>query len=148
MTLLGEYRHVIDAKNRLFIPAKFREELGETFYITRKVMEKCLAIYSEAEWQKFSEKIYTLPDSKVGKIKQFIFSKTAQVTADSHGRILICDCRHRRPRTGLERRDMGCQGIRNRSARDGRSFLPAWSLIAYKRGANWNLSYFRTIRCS
>ena len=57
MTLLGEYRHVIDAKNRLFIPAKFREELGETFYITRKVMEKCLAIYSEAEWQKFSEKI-------------------------------------------------------------------------------------------
>ena len=89
MTLLGEYRHVIDAKNRLFIPAKFREELGETFYITRKVMEKCLAIYSEAEWQKFSEKIYTLPDSKVGKIKQFIFSKTAQVTADSHGRILI-----------------------------------------------------------
>jgi len=45
MTLLGEYRHVIDTKNRLFIPAKFREELGETFYITRKVMEKCLAIH-------------------------------------------------------------------------------------------------------
>ena len=53
MTLLGEYRHVIDTKNRLFIPAKFREELGESFYITRKIMEKCLAIYSEAEaWEK------------------------------------------------------------------------------------------------
>ena len=88
-TLFGEYRHSVDPKNRLFIPAKFREELGESFYITRKVMEKCLAIYSEAEWQKFSEKLNTLPDSKVGKIKQFIYSKTAQVTADSHGRILI-----------------------------------------------------------
>ena len=89
MTLLGEYRHALDPKNRLFIPAKFREELGETFYITRKIMEKCLAIYSETEWQKFSEKLNTLPDSKVGKIKQFVFSKTAQVTADSHGRILV-----------------------------------------------------------
>lgn len=89
MTLLGEYRHALDPKNRLFIPAKFREELGETFYITRKIMEKCLAIYSEAEWQKFSEKLNTLPDSKVGRIKQFVYSKTAQVTPDSHGRILI-----------------------------------------------------------
>ena len=89
MTLLGEYRHALDPKNRLFIPAKFREELGETFYVTRKIMEKCLAIYSEAEWQKFSEKLNTLPDSKVGKIKQFVYSKTAQVSPDSHGRILL-----------------------------------------------------------
>ena len=49
----------------------------------------CLAIYSEAEWQKFSDKLNSLPDSQVGKIKQFVYSKTAQVTADSHGRILI-----------------------------------------------------------
>lgn len=89
MTLLGEYRHNVDPKNRLFIPAKFREELGETFYVTRKIMEKCLAIYSEAEWTKFSDKLNTLPDSKVGKIKQFVFSKTAQVSPDTHGRILI-----------------------------------------------------------
>ncbi len=89
MTLVGEYRHIVDAKNRLFIPAKFREELGESFYVTRKVLEKCLTVYSEAEWQKFSEKLNTLPESKVGLIKQFIFSKTALVTPDSHGRILL-----------------------------------------------------------
>ena len=41
MNLLGEYRHTIDAKNRLFIPAKFREELGNEFFITRKT-ETCL----------------------------------------------------------------------------------------------------------
>ena len=31
---LGEFRHNLDTKNRLFIPAKFREELGESFYLT------------------------------------------------------------------------------------------------------------------
>ncbi len=89
MTMLGEYRHVVDAKNRLFIPAKLREQLGECFYITRKITDKCLAIYSEDEWQRFSQRINTLPDSKVGKIKQFIFSKAAQLTPDTHGRILV-----------------------------------------------------------
>lgn len=87
--LYGEYRHVVDAKNRLFIPAKFREDLGETFYITRKIVDNCLAIYSEEEWQKFSEKLNTLPDSHVGVIKRFVFSKTVQVTPDSHGRVLL-----------------------------------------------------------
>ena len=85
----GEYRHVVDAKNRLFIPAKLREDLGETFYITRKIVDNCLAIYSEGEWQRFSEKLNTLPDSHVGMIKRFVFSKTIQVTPDSHGRVLI-----------------------------------------------------------
>ena len=88
MLFVGEHKHSLDAKNRLFIPAKYRDMLGDSFYITRK-MEKCLAIYSEAEWQKFSEKLNTLPDSKVGKIKTFIFSKTAQVIPDTHGRILL-----------------------------------------------------------
>ena len=85
----GEYRHVIDAKKRLFIPAKMRECLGESFYVTRKISEPCLAIYSEEEWQKFSSKLNSLPDSKMGKIKQFIFSQTAQITPDSHGRVLL-----------------------------------------------------------
>lgn len=89
MTLLGEYRHSVDAKNRLFIPAKFREEFGESFYVTRKMGEECLAVYSEEEWKKLAEKLNTLPDSQVGMLKRFVFSKTAQVTPDTHGRILI-----------------------------------------------------------
>lgn len=89
MAYLGEYRHVVDAKNRLFIPAKLREDLGESFYVTRKITERCLAIYDEEEWKNFSFKLNSLPDSKVGKIKQFVFSKTAQLSPDSHGRILL-----------------------------------------------------------
>ena len=87
--LYGEFRHAIDAKNRLFIPAKFREEIGETFYLTRRILDPCLAIYSEKEWKTFSDKVNSLPDSKVRKIKQLVFPKTTLVTPDSHGRILI-----------------------------------------------------------
>ena len=89
VSFYGEYRHVIDAKNRLFIPAKMRDDLGERFFVTRKISEPCLVIYSEAEWQSFSSKIKSLPDSKMGKIKQFVFSQTAELTPDSHGRILL-----------------------------------------------------------
>lgn len=88
MLLVGEYRHAIDTKSRLFIPAKHREQLGETFVITRKV-EKCLALYSNEEWQKFTDKLNTLPDSVVGEIKQFIYPKTMIATPDSQGRVLI-----------------------------------------------------------
>ena len=43
----GQYQHTIDAKGRLFIPAKLREELGDTFYVTMG-MDSCLSIYSDA----------------------------------------------------------------------------------------------------
>ena len=89
VSFYGEYRHVIDAKNRLFIPAKMRDGLGELFYVTRKISEPCLVIYSAEGWKAFSSKLNSLPDSKVGKIKQFIFSQTAELTPDSHGRILL-----------------------------------------------------------
>ena len=70
-TFVGEYRHTLDAKNRVFIPAKHRELLGDSFYITRKT-EQCLAISSEAEWDKLSDKLNSLPDSIVGMAKQFL----------------------------------------------------------------------------
>ena len=50
--LKGEYSHNIDAKGRLIIPAKFRDDLGEHFVIT-KGMENCLYVYPEAEWTAF-----------------------------------------------------------------------------------------------
>ncbi len=50
--LKGEYSHNIDAKGRLIIPAKFRDDLGEHFVIT-KGMENCLYVYPEAEWNDF-----------------------------------------------------------------------------------------------
>lgn len=88
MLFVGEHKHSLDAKNRLFIPAKYRDMLGDSFYITRK-MEKCLAIYSESEWSKLTDKLNTLPDSVVGSIKQFLYSKTISVSPDSQGRVVL-----------------------------------------------------------
>ena len=88
MLFVGEFHHTLDAKNRIFIPAKYRTALGDSFYITRK-MERCLAIYSEAEWAKMTDKLNTLPDSVVGAIKQFLYSKTVSVTPDGQGRIVL-----------------------------------------------------------
>ena len=53
-TFVGEYRHSLDAKNRLFIPAKFRELLGENFAISR-INEKCLLLFSEEEWIRYTD---------------------------------------------------------------------------------------------
>ena len=47
--MTGQYQHSIDAKGRVFIPAKLREELGETFYVTMG-MDSFLSVYSDACW--------------------------------------------------------------------------------------------------
>ena len=60
---LGEYHHSIDEKNRLIIPAKLRDELGDKFIITRG-LEKCLFVYSLDEWNKIISKLNTLPFTK------------------------------------------------------------------------------------
>ncbi len=89
MQLVGEYFHTLDAKNRLFIPAKHREILGESFMITRKIGDRCLAAYSSEQWEKLSEKLTQFPDSIVNKLKKFLYSKTISVTPDAQGRVML-----------------------------------------------------------
>ena len=57
---MGEYSHSIDAKGRLIIPSKFREQLGEEFVLT-KGLDGCLSIYPMDEWTAFEEKLKALP---------------------------------------------------------------------------------------
>lgn len=83
-----EYRYSLDSKNRIFIPAKYREILGDSFIITRK-LDPCLAIYTHEEWQKYSDKIKALPDSVAMELKEFIFPKTMVGEPDSQGRVII-----------------------------------------------------------
>ena len=65
--LKGEYSHNIDAKGRLIIPAKFRDDLGEHFVIT-KGMENCLYVYPEAEWN--TSKVIVKKDMRRRKMKK------------------------------------------------------------------------------
>jgi len=87
---MGEYHHNIDDKNRLVIPSTYRSILGETFIITRG-LEKCLYIYTEAEWQKIVDKLASLPFTKKDArvfIRSF-FSAAANCNLDRQGRINI-----------------------------------------------------------
>ena len=89
--LKGEYSHNIDAKGRLIIPAKFRDDLGEHFVIT-KGMENCLYVYPEAEWTAFEEKLNALPtttDKKARAFAYFFQGSAADGDLDKQGRTLI-----------------------------------------------------------
>lgn len=84
----GEFRHSVDAKGRLFIPAKLRDKLGERFTVTRG-LDKCLAIYPEAEWNTLEERIRALPMSRARDLQRFFFSSAFDAELDSQGRILL-----------------------------------------------------------
>lgn len=85
--LIGQYQHSIDAKGRLFIPAKFREELGETFYVTIG-LDGCLSVYSDTKWASLIEKVEALPLSKARSMRT-LFANAAKCEPDAQGRILI-----------------------------------------------------------
>jgi len=87
---LGEYRHAIDTKGRLFIPAKLREDLGEKFYIC-KGMDQCLMIYESGAWEKFTEKLNALPlTNKVARdAKRYFLAGASMNECDRQGRTLI-----------------------------------------------------------
>ena len=74
--MTGQYQHTIDAKGRLFIPAKLREELGDTFYVTMG-MDSCLSIYSDASWARFTEKFESLPYTKTKAMRRQVRARRA-----------------------------------------------------------------------
>ncbi len=84
----GEYKHSIDAKGRLAIPAKLREELGDHFTVT-KGLDGCLAVYPDAEWEGLEQRIRSMPMSKARDLQRFFFSAAFDAELDSQGRILL-----------------------------------------------------------
>ena len=90
--LIGEYKHTIDEKKRLAIPAKLRKELGQGAVLTRG-LDNCLALYPLDEWQKLADKLSKLPtgQTEARGLARVILSGAAEVEFDSLGRILILD---------------------------------------------------------
>lgn len=87
--LIGEYKHTIDAKKRLALPAKFRKELGRTVIIT-KGLENCLFVFSQKEWKVFSEKLAKLPLRARG-FSRIMLAGAMETNLDKLGRVLIPD---------------------------------------------------------
>lgn len=85
---MGEYQHSLDAKGRLIIPAKFRDELGEGAVLTRG-LDNCLFLFPKDEWGALESKLKTLPLTK-GDARQFVrflFSGATECELDKQGRI-------------------------------------------------------------
>ncbi|MBO5136120.1 MAG: division/cell wall cluster transcriptional repressor MraZ [Clostridia bacterium] len=86
--LLGTYEHNMDAKGRVSIPAKFRDDLGSTFVISYG-LDHCLYVYSMEEWTKFADEINAGKGTNALKIKRFFMSNACECEIDSQGRALI-----------------------------------------------------------
>lgn len=88
--LIGEYEHSLDAKGRLIMPAKIREDIGEKFIIT-KGLDGCLFGFSQNEWANFEEKLKTLPltNKNARDFVRFFLSGAIECEIDKQGRFLI-----------------------------------------------------------
>ena len=88
---MSEYNHSLDAKGRVIVPQKFREQLGEKFVLSRG-MDHCLNLYTREAWKEFTDKLGQLPvlSSPDGrKVTRFFIAGAEEMETDKQGRILI-----------------------------------------------------------
>ena len=93
--MTGRFYHTLDAKGRLFIPTRLREELGESFHVTISIektldnsTENYLTAYSQASWDKFMENFHAMPRNDRNKIRP-LMSRAQPCELDGQGRILL-----------------------------------------------------------
>ncbi|MBP3389081.1 MAG: division/cell wall cluster transcriptional repressor MraZ [Clostridia bacterium] len=86
--LNGRFEHNIDAKGRVFVPAKLRDKLGESF-IAAAVMDHCVCLYSQEEWDKLVEGLSAMPLTKARRLQRHLSANAADVQVDAQGRILL-----------------------------------------------------------
>ena len=86
--MIGRYPAKLDEKNRLFVPAKLRAEMGEDFYITLGVNcgHRCLTVYTAEDWQKLQNNYNELPISQRSAATSLIFMYATQCSPDKQFR--------------------------------------------------------------
>ncbi len=85
----GMSNHSVDGKGRIVLPAKFRDELGESFYIARGFGNACIQAMSAEQFNAISQKIFELPADKAMAL-QYTFTATAvEVTPNASGRVML-----------------------------------------------------------
>jgi MraZ protein len=89
--LLGEYEHTLDDKNRLTLPARFRQAFADGVVVTRG-MDGCLNVYTRSGWESFvAERLEGLdPLSKESRqMSRFVFAGASETDLDKQGRVMI-----------------------------------------------------------
>ena len=90
MSFVGSFHHTLDAKKRVFVPSKFRDELGDVFYITRK-FGTYLSVYTAEDWDEYVEKISRLPEADAVELQDFLLGAAQKCLPDANGRIILDD---------------------------------------------------------
>ena len=87
---IGEYSHVLDAKGRMFMPAKFRDELGEKFIVTIG-LDRCLFVFPTETFQIYKEKLdaISLANRDARNFTRFFFAGAGECELDKQGRIML-----------------------------------------------------------
>ncbi len=87
---MGIYQNQIDAKNRVIVPAKFRDELGMQCVLTRG-LDECLVLYPMSTWQEQQKQLATLPrsDARVRAFLRYTYANARDGEVDKQGRILF-----------------------------------------------------------
>jgi len=87
---MGQYRHNIDAKGRIIIPSRYRDELGKTVVVT-KWFDGCLSVFTFDKWENIYQQITALPNT-MKESRMYVrtmMSNAIECELDSQGRILL-----------------------------------------------------------
>ncbi len=87
--MFGHYEHTVDQKGRMNFPAKLLKELGEHFYISKSINEKCLTVYTSESWNTLCEKLKGNSSKNALAVQRFIFGSACEAEPDKQGRIAI-----------------------------------------------------------
>lgn len=86
---VGEFEHTVDGKGRIFVPVKFREQLGNEIYVSCG-FSGCVTVFTSDAWEKLSSQIMSALPAINGEVpKRSIFRRTQSAEVDSSGRILL-----------------------------------------------------------
>ena len=89
--MIGRYPAKLDEKNRLIVPAKLREALGETFYVTLGVNcgRSCLTVYTDPDWKILNEKYNEIPVAQRGGATSLLFMYANECSPDKQFRFSL-----------------------------------------------------------
>ena len=121
----GEYRHTVDEKGRIAVPARFRAQLGAGAVVSRW-LDACLAIHTTQGWDSLAAKVAALPitDQNARRFQRLIFAGAAEVELDRQGRVLL-------PAYLREHIDLGTEAVVVGSRDHAEIWVPAtWATYA------------------
>ena len=86
--MTGTFEHTLDAKGRLFMPARLREEIGDCFHLAMG-SDECLTIYPQSAWEALCQRAELLEEEEDIEAMEVFFAQAYRCVVDSQNRIVI-----------------------------------------------------------